>query len=60
MGFEVALKAMKEGEKAMLYDNVYYIKDGDIRVDWYTGEEDYPVMLNGDEIMSEDWEIVNE
>lgn len=60
MKFEDALKAMREGKKAKLQDGTYYLKDGDIRVDWATGEKQYPLALVADEVLSEDWELVEE
>ena len=60
MKFEDALKAMREGKKTRLYDRVYYIKDDEIRVDWDTGEKEYPVALVSGEILSEDWEMGKE
>lgn len=60
MKFEDALKAMREGKKVTFYGHIYYIQNGEVRMDWSTGERDYPVTLNGNDILSEDWEIVDE
>jgi hypothetical protein len=62
MKFECALKAMREGKKVTLwYNQVFYIKDGELRVDDISsGEVDYPVLLDGNDILADDWEVVDE
>ncbi len=58
MKFEDALKTMRDGKKVKLQDGTYYLKNGDIRVDWATGEKQCPLALIADEVLSEDWEVV--
>lgn len=66
MRFEEALKAMREGKKVAYREEIYFIGDeGDVRryqiddgildteTSWYA-------CLYGYDIMSEDWEIVDE
>lgn len=69
MKFEDALKAMRDGKKVATHDRFYrryfvdalYI-DCDRILMWHcVDDEDYSVEengLTGDEIMSDDWEIV--
>lgn len=71
MKFEEALSLMREGKKVVdefglhtdWYD-VFYIKDGRLTSDRYEEgylvDDDIPVMLTEMDIMSEDWEVVDE
>lgn len=71
MRFEEALKAMREGKKVAnefcLHtdrEDVLYIEDEDLLSDVYEDgclvDQHIPVLLSSLEIMSEDWEIVDE
>ncbi len=58
MRFEEALKAMREGKKVKLGNYIHFIEEKTI---WkYHIADDFKLLghLYYDEIMSEDWEIV--
>lgn len=60
MRFEEALKAMREGKKVKLGNYIYFIEGKTI---WKHHVDDNFKLLGHlfyDEIMSEDWEIVDE
>ena len=60
MRFEEALKAMREGKKVKLGDYIYFIEEKTI---WkHHIDNDFKLLghLYYDEIMSEDWEIIND
>ena len=61
MKFEEALKAMHEGKKVKLKKEqpIYYIKDNTIIESWINIGE-VSTLLNPKEILSEDWEVVDE
>lgn len=60
MRFEEALKAMREGKYARIkdVDKIYSIKKGYLLC--LTNADITDVNLDGYDIMSEDWEIVDE
>lgn len=62
MRFEKALEGMRKGKRARCNDSdgIYYIdKWGDVRVDYPDrGERNYSAFFNSIEIMSEEWEFV--
>lgn len=69
MRFEEALKAMREGKKVKLssegLETIFWIKNEDIISEsFYDGEREYDQeashWLITEEILSEDWEIVND
>lgn len=60
MKFEKALRAMRNGKKVKLNDYVYHIEDNTI---WSVFcDDNFKLLghLHYDEILSEDWEIVND
>ena len=71
MKFEDALKCMREGKKVVnefglhtdWYD-VLYIKDEELTSDRYEDgylvDKDIPVTLSSIDIMSEDWEVIED
>lgn len=63
MRFEEALKAMREGKRVRCEDyRIFYVDEWeDIREDNpFTGAVDYPASFISTEIMSENWEIVDD
>ena len=69
MKFEEALKAMREGKKAKLsfgeMETIFYIKDEDIISESFCDNErecgpEASHWLIPEEILSEDWEIVDD
>ena len=58
MKFEEALSLMREGKKVSLYGRIYRIDD----LDLVYFNDDYwdIVIISGWDILSEDWEIVDE
>ncbi len=58
MRFETALKAMREGKKVRIKDEdkIYSIKKGHLLC--LTNVDITDVNLDGYDIMSEDWEVV--
>ncbi len=57
MKFEEALKAMREGKKINLGGHIYYLRRGKITV--LNKNTKYCYFFDY-EVLSEDWEIVNE
>lgn len=59
MRFEEALKAMREGKKVKSkYTPVLWLEDNEI---WYANKRGiYNYFLTTSEVLSEDWEIVDE
>lgn len=63
MRFEEALKAMRKGKRVKIYNSrIFYIdKWDDIREDnLHEGYANYPAEFLGSDIMSEDWEVVDD
>lgn len=71
MKFEDALKCMREGKKVVNgfglhtdWFDVFYIEDENLTSDRYEDgylvDKNIPVLLVGVEIMSEDWEVVDD
>lgn len=60
MRFEEALKCMREGKKVKLNDYIHFIEGKTIYK--YHIDDTFKLLghLNYDEIMSEDWEVVDE
>ena len=60
MKFEEALKAMREGKKVSLYGRIYRIDETDLVSQGR--DDDYwdTVFISGWDILSEDWEVVDE
>lgn len=60
MKFEEALKAMREGKKVSLYGRIYRIDETDLVSQGR--DDDYwdTVFISGWDILSEDWEIVDD
>lgn len=68
MRFEEALKAMRDGKNAKFEGETYFIDDENTLVKYPEDDADgfrdesvtVVAVLYGDEIMSENWEIVDE
>lgn len=61
MTFEDALKAMREGKSVQRKNgyNSYFISCGQI-VTNYNGIGFYPMPISSEDILAEDWEVINE
>lgn len=61
MRFEEALKAMREGKKVSLYGRIYRIDEQSDLV-YLSSDGDYwdTVFISGWDILSEDWEVVDD
>lgn len=67
MRFEQALQAMREGKKAIYCEEIYFIDDENSLRRYQTDidgvldtETSWYACLYGDDILSEDWEIVED
>lgn len=66
MRFELALKAMREGKKVKrpCYSVEYFIKDNKIKYIQRIDGKEYDFgganAINNDDIMSEDWEVIDD
>lgn len=68
MKFEEALKCMREGKKVKYEESIYWIdEENEVVCYLYDYDDNYLddsvvhiACLYGDDLMSEDWEIINE